>query len=130
VNDLSHLLPVFDALKSQVLSKYEHLIGQFAEARINLKLNFKPTDFGTSRARVEKDVENFLMDIRTEKTSQHILIYPGTETKIEVLDIDKDLHQLILSVQEPEKVLKVTRKVYRHKLQQYIYVTNSTISPA
>jgi len=112
------------------LKPYEMIVKQFEVAGIELKLVPKPTQFGTSRASVERDVQNFLMDIRTKLRGQHILIYPGKDTKFEVVDIDTTLHQVVLSVQEPERTLKVTRKVFRHKLNQYINVTNTTVSPS
>jgi len=112
------------------LKPYEIIIKKFEVAGIKLKLVPKPTQFSTDRAAVEKDVQNFLMDIRTKLRGQYIIIYPGKDTKFEVVDIDTKLHQVVLSVQEPERALKVTRKVYRHKLQQYINVTNTVVSPS
>jgi len=112
------------------LSPYEMIVGQFAEAGIELRLVSRPTEFSTDRAAVEKDLQNFLMDIRTKLRGQHIIIYPGVNTRFEVVDINRELHQLILVVQEPERIMKVTRKVFRHKLGQYINVTNTVTSPS
>jgi len=112
------------------LRPYETIVKQFEVAGIELKLVSKPTQFSTDKAAVGKDVQNFLMDIRTKLRGQYIIIYPGVNTKFEVVDINTKLHQVILSVQEPERSLKVTRKVYRHKLMQYINATNTVVSPS
>jgi hypothetical protein len=110
------------------LNPFEHLIKEFEEADIKLKLADRPKMFSTVRARVMEDSTNFLMDLRTTNQNtgygQYIIIYPGVDTNIEVLDVNKDFKQLILMIQEPERELKVERRVFRHKLGKWVIVTN------
>jgi hypothetical protein len=109
-------------------AEHESLIEQFQQVHIDLKLVNRPSKFSTRKAKTSPDTENFLMDIRwknqTTGYGQHIIMYPGKETKIEVLNLNTKFSQLILKVQEPERVMKVERTVYRHKLGKYITVTN------
>jgi hypothetical protein len=114
-----------------VIDTAEHLglINLFKLANIDLKLVDRPSKFSTKKAKTSADTENFLMDLRKKNQTtgygQHVIMYPGKGTKIQVLDADKALSQLVLVIEEPERVLKVEREVYRHKLGKYIKVTNT-----
>jgi hypothetical protein len=107
------------------LKPFNNLIEEFALANIKLKLISKPSQFLTSkRQRIKSDTTNFLMDLRTtnKKTGygQYFIIYPGTETTIEVLNVNKEYKQLILMVHEPEREMTVETSRWDDELKKYV----------
>ena len=92
----------------------QDLVNQFKKIGLKLKITSEPIG-RTSNSDV------FQMDIgrkisKTRRT-EWFEIWPGKDTKIQILDIDHKLNQLLLLIQEPERVFEVEerKKRYRHK---------------
>jgi hypothetical protein len=112
------------------LKPFNNLIEEFALANIKLKLISKPSQFSASKKhRVKSDTTNFLMDLRTtnQKTGygQYFIIYPGTETKIEVLNVNKEFKQLILMVREPEREMTFETRRWDYELRKTVIDINN-----
>jgi hypothetical protein len=112
------------------LKPFNNLIGEFALANIKLKLVSKPSQFLASKKhRIKRNTTNFLMDLRTtnQKTGygQYFIIYPGTETMIEVLNVNKEFKQLILMVREPERSMTFETRRWDNELRKAVTDINT-----
>jgi hypothetical protein len=129
IENLTHEIGTYEPVNEIILDlePYKHLSKEFETGHIKLKLVCRPSQFSTTRAKVDPETESFLMDLR-RNDGEYIIMYPGKETKIEVLDIDNDFTQLLLSVKEPERKLKVMKEVFNKKLGKKIerVITSTT----
>jgi hypothetical protein len=121
IKKLNHDIVTYEPVKEMILdlNPYQHLVSEFEATRIKLKLVSRPSQFSTIKAKVDSEAESFLMDLRRDD-GEYIIIYPGKHTQIEVININNEFHQLLLSVKEPERKLKVVKQVFNKKLGKRI----------
>jgi hypothetical protein len=108
-------------------TKYAEFQKTFESVGLEVKFVSNSKDFRSKLVRAQADAENFLMDIRKKKGKkniEYIIMFPGQDTKIEVLSVDLKLKQLILVIQEPKRSMKV---MVREKINAYTFINKEVI---
>lgn len=104
---------------------YSHLIDLFDSIDIKLKLVNRPSLFNTKKASISANTKCFLMDLRRNK-DEDIIIFPGVDTKLEIISIDQDSRKVLIKINEPVRDEVVTMKVRdRKKTNKYVVVTTA-----
>ena len=87
---------------------HNNLVKQFNDVGLRLKLLSKPMGFRTNVGIFQMDIKRKVAGTRRTEWFE---IYPGDETnKIQIIDVDKKLNQILLLVQEKERFFETEER--------------------